>query len=120
MAIFTDFDSHSDMRADLQDFIEYRDVGDEFSWGFSTMEFESVPVFKSHGVPRYTGGTTDGDAKVICADMSVNYMSMLQDITVKPLAKNGPTERVATDAYGTFVSKDPDKIQYVGAAGNVT
>ncbi len=52
--------------------------------------------------------------------MSAHYMAMLQDLTVKPLAKVGPQEQFATDAYGTFVSKAPDKVQYLASDGTLS
>jgi len=120
IAVFVDFDAHADIRKDLQDFIRYDTPGEELGFGFKTLNFEGTQVLKTHGIPRYSGGTSDGDAKVIAADMSSVYMGMLQDITVKPLAKVGPQEQFATDAYGTLVTEAPSKIQYVGAKGNVS
>jgi len=54
---------------------------------------------------------------MIAMDMSNHYMAMLQELTVKPLAKVAPQEQFATDAYGTFVSEAQDHIQYVDITG---
>jgi len=112
-AVFVGFETHREIRNDLQDFIRYNDVGEELGFGFETIEYDGVPILKSHALPETHSGASSGDALAIAGDMGKNYMAMLQDITVKPLAKTGPQEQFATDAYGTFVSEAPEQIQYI-------
>jgi hypothetical protein len=39
-------------------------------------------------------------------NMDSTYLAMLQETSMKPLAKTGPQENLAFDAYGTLVSED--------------
>jgi len=66
-----------------------------------------VPVMKSHAIPRVTdraNGSTYNQAYTV--NMDATYLSMLQEPQVKPLAKVGPAEQFAVDAYGTLTSEE--------------
>jgi hypothetical protein len=64
-------------------------------------------VFKSHAIPkvfeRDDGGTYN---QAYAVNMDATYLAMLQETQVKPLAKVGPQEQFAVDAYGTLVSEE--------------
>jgi len=118
IAVIVDFDTFQDIANDLENEIEYNDPGEELGFGFQTLEFDGVQIMKSNGLIRNDEIATDEDETImVAADMGSNYMGMLQDMTVKPLAKVGPQEQFATDVYGTFVSEAPSHIQYVNGTG---
>lgn len=113
IVVVTDFESHRELRSELQDFTRYDMLNeDELGFGFSTLQVDGVPILKSHAINKQSNLAT-GDLSMVAADMSSNYMAMLQDISVKPLAKVAPQEQFATDAYGTLVSEAPSHIQYI-------
>lgn len=114
IAIVTDFATHRRIREDMQDFTRYQ-IGDrdELGFGFSTMELDGVPIMKSHAITKNDGSLQSGDGFIYGLDAGSHYMGMLQDTTVKPLAKVAPQEQFATDAYGTFVSEAKDHLQYI-------
>lgn len=118
IAVFCDFDTHRKVRNELDDITRYTPTNNELGFGFRVLEFDGVPIMKSHALPRADSIDTDTDeAAIFAMDMSNNYMAMLQDMTMKPLAKLGPQERFATDAYGTFVSEAKTHIQYISLTG---
>lgn len=114
IAVFVDFDTHRELRSELDNNLRYLDPGDEVGFGFRVLEFDGVPVMKSHALTR-KDTLTSGDSadNIIAVDMSNHYMGMLQDMTMKPLARIGPQEQMATDAYGTLVSEAQPHIQYI-------
>lgn len=112
IAVVTNFETHRNLRDDLQDFTRYQmNNEDEIGFGFSTMEIDGVPVMKSHAMTNQSSLTTD-EPSMFAVGMDAHYMGMLQDVSVKPLAKVGPQEQFATDAMGTLVSEAPSYIQY--------
>jgi hypothetical protein len=118
IAVIVDFDTHKKIRNELDDKTRYESPGEELGFGFRVLEFDNVPIFKTHGLVRQ-GQLSSGQTEtgMIAMDMSNHYMAMLQELTVKPLAKVAPQEQFATDAYGTFVSEAQDHIQYVDITG---
>lgn len=113
IVVVTDFESHRELRGELDTYTKYEMLDeDELGFGFSTLEVDGVPILKSHAITRQSN-LSSGDLSMVAADMSSNYMAMLQDISVKPLAKVAPQEQFATDAYGTLVSEAPSHIQYI-------
>lgn len=118
IVVFVDFDTYDDIENDLEDEVRYVNPGDELGFGFQALKFKGVQIMRSHALERQdTIGTDATETVMIAADMGSNYMGMLQDMTVKPLAKVAPQEQFATDAYGTFVSEAPSHIQYVDVIG---
>lgn len=91
---------YTDLKKELDDFTEYNDPGDELDFGFQGIVVDGSPILKSHGVNN-SGGSRD----VWSVDLSGWYMGMLQDATLHPLAKTGPTETFAVDAYGVLVGE---------------
>jgi len=90
----------------------------ELGYGFQALQFDGIQIWKSNGLIKQDQIATDTDETImVAADMGSNYMGMLQDMTVKPLAKVAPQEQFATDVYGTFVSEAPSHIQYVDGTG---
>jgi len=61
---------------------------------------DGVKIFPSYGAP-----TTPASHELIFLDLKDHYMAMVQDAILKPLAKTGPLEQFATDAYGCLVSE---------------
>jgi len=118
IVVFVDFDTFSNIQNDLETEVRYNDPGEELGFGFQALEFDGVQIMKSNALPRADSISTDTDETIMVgADMGSNYMGMLQDMTVKPLAKVAPQQQFATDVYGTFVSEAPSHIQYVNATG---
>lgn len=114
IAVIVDFDTFNSIANDLEDEVRYTNPGDELGYGFQALQFDGVQIWKSNGlVKKDTISSTEQETIMVAADMGSNYMAMLQDMTVKPLAKVAPQEQFATDVYGTFVSEAPSHIQYV-------
>lgn len=114
IGVFTDFDSFRTLRNELDDYVRYEIEANDLGFGYSTLEFDGCPVMRSHGLNEGSDGTVDtDDPQIVAIDMETNYLGVLQDTTVKPLAKVEPTEQMAVDCYSTFVSEAPSHIQYV-------
>ncbi len=109
-AVVTNFDTHRKLRNALDDFVRYEIGGDELGFGFPTMEFDGVPIFKSHAIPNTP---ESGQPYLFAVDLGSHGMGMLQDMTAKPLAKTKPQEQYAMDAYGALYSQAPSHIQYI-------
>jgi len=90
----------TDLKKELDDFTRFESPGDELDFGFRSLMVDGQPVLKSHGV-----NNTSGSRDLWSVDLSGWYMGMLQDATLHPLAKTGPTETFAVDAYGAFVGE---------------
>lgn len=107
LAVVVDFDWHKEIRESLVSNQRYRDDISEVGAGFSSMTLDDVPVMKSHAIGRLgsqAATTTENHAYTV--NMEATYLSMLQETSVKPLAKVAPQEQFAVDAYGTMVSED--------------
>ncbi len=61
---------------------------------------DKVCIFPSYGAP-----TAANKKEILAFDASTVYMAMVQDAMLKPLAKTGPFEHAATDAFGCLVSE---------------
>jgi len=46
------------------------------------------------------------DTKAYTVNMEAAYLSVLQEMTVRPLARLGPQERFAVDSYATLTQED--------------
>jgi len=104
---------YRNLKDDMTDFTRYEVTDeDEIGFGFRTMEFDGVPVTKSHGFTNTTGGLATGDPFMYAVDLGTNYVGALQDTTLKPLAKTGPQERIAIDSYTALVSEAQPHIQF--------
>lgn len=113
LAVVTNFDIHRGLRDELEDFTWYKPSdGLELDFGFRTLEYDGVPILKSHAIPD-NDTLEAGTGHTFCLSMASTYMGMLQDLTLQPVAKIGPQERVAMDAYGTLVGENPNHIQYL-------
>ena len=100
----TDHKTFQDLQEDVQDFTMYESPADDFSFGFQALSIDGTMVLESHGSPN-----SDGSRLFTSFDASAHYMSMLQDVTMHPLARDTPTENFATDAYGVLVSESPGR-----------
>jgi len=107
LAVVCDFDWHKEVRDSLVSQQRYEGSIEELNAGFSTLTLDNVPVFKSHAIPRI-GGRADGSTynQAYTVNMDATYLAMLQETSMKPLAKVAPQEQMAFDAYGTLVSED--------------
>ncbi len=112
IAFVCDFDSYDDLRNELDDFTRYEVDTDELGFGYNTLEFDMAPVMRSHSM----NDSTSADPQVAAIDLETTYWGVLQDTTVKSLAKTEPTEQMAVDAYETLVAEAPSHIQYVSAS----
>jgi hypothetical protein len=110
IAVFGGYDFHRTLRRSFEDEIRYT-AADELDTGFATfaMEGGNVPVFKTNAIPRisdYPDAETNDAAFVVNLDSVALYQ--LQDVTMQPLAKLGPQERIAVDQYSVLVSETGD------------
>ena len=107
LAVVVDFDWHKEVRKSLVSQQRYEGNISEVGAGFSAMTLDDVPVMKSHAIPRAfdrADGSTYNQAYTV--NMDATYLSMLQEVQVKPLAKVSPQEQFAVDAYGCLTSED--------------
>lgn len=117
LAFVCDFDWHKKLRTSLQDNVRYSDPGQEIGAGFEALDFDGVPVMKSHAFPRLEELADDTTQNVAYAvNMNATYLSVLRETSVQPLARVGPQERMAVDQYATCTSEAPEHI----IAGSVT
>lgn len=106
LAVVTDFEWHSELRKSLVDNVRYEPMADVFGVS-STLDFDGIPVFKSHAIPRISdrsGGSTYNQAYTV--NMEGTYLSVLQEMSMKPLAKVAPQEQTAFDMYWTLTSEE--------------
>jgi hypothetical protein len=107
LAVVCDFDWHKEVRKSLVSQQRYDGNVTEIGAGFETMTLDNVPIMKSTAIPRVFD-RADGSTynQVYTVNMDAHYLAMLQETQVKPLAKIGPQEQFAVDAYGTLVAED--------------
>lgn len=108
LAVVCDFDWHKEVRQSLVSQQRYEGGISEVMAGFSALTLDDVPVLKSHAIPKISSRTADGSTytQAYTVNMEATYLSMLQETSVKPLAKVAPQEQFAVDSYGTLVSED--------------
>jgi len=117
IVVAVDFDTFKYIQNDLETEVRYNDPGDELGFGFQTLVFDGIEIWRTNGLIRQDEiGSGEEETIMVAADMGSNYMGMLQDMTMKPLAKVAPQEQFATDVYGTFVSEAQAHIRYVNAS----
>lgn len=90
----------TDLQKELTDYTRYESPGETLGFGFRALDVGGTPVMKSHGV-----NNTSGSRDLWSLDASGWYMGMLQDATMHPLAKTGPSETFAVDSYGVLVGE---------------
>ncbi len=115
IAVLCGFDAYNYLANAMQDFTRYDVQGtDEIDFGFSTLNMDGVPVYKSHGFTDEIddGSVTSSNPFMIAVDMGSHYMGTLQDVTLQPVPKTGPQEKVAVDAYTTLVSEAKPHVQW--------
>ena len=106
-AVVCDFDWHKEVRSSLVSNQRYEGNQEEVGAGFVSMTIDSVPIWKSHAIPRISSranGSTYDQAYTV--NLEAHYMSMLQEVQIKPLAKVAPQEQFAVDAYGVLTAED--------------
>lgn len=96
IATFLPHDLYTSLQKTLNDYTRYDTPGENLSFGFQTLDISGSPVFESHGVAA---------GEMWTVDMSSLYAGMLQDTTLHPLAKTGPSESFAIDTYGALVAE---------------
>jgi len=107
LAVVCDFDWHRNVRDALVSRQRYEGGVTEVGSGFEAMTVDNVPVMKSHAIPRISDradGSTYNQAYAV--NMDATYLSVLQETQVVPLAKTGPQERFAVDAYSVLTSEE--------------
>jgi len=106
LAVVCDFEWHQELRKSLVDNVRYEPMADVFGVS-STLDFDGVPVFKSHAIPKGSNradGSTYNQAYTV--NMEATYLSVLQELSMKPLAKVAPQEQMAFDMYWTLTSEE--------------
>jgi hypothetical protein len=98
----------TDLQKELTDYTRYQNPGETLGFGFRALDVGGTPVMKSHGVNNSGGGRD-----LWSLDASGWYMGMLQDATMHPLAKTGPSETFAVDSYGTLVGEGVNHIAQI-------
>ena len=107
LAVVVDFDWHKEVRKSLVSQQRYEGNISEVGAGFSAMTLDDVPIMKSHAIPR-VGDRADGSTyrQAYTVNMDASYLSVLQEVSLKPLAKVAPQEQFAVDFYGCLTSED--------------
>jgi len=110
IAVFGGYDFHRNLQRSFDDLVRY-EPQEELDTGFSTFTLDggTVRVFKTNAIPRisaYPDAATN-DA-IFVADLNSIALYQLQDVTMQPLAKLGPEERMAVDQYNVLVSESGD------------
>jgi len=106
VAFVTDFTTYEEAKNDIVSNVRYSDPMDELAAGFETFSVDGSPVFKSHAITRtedLSASTTNNTLYAI--NMEATYLSMLQETSVKPLAKVTSQTQFGVDAYGTLVDE---------------
>lgn len=108
-AVLVDFDFHKNVRDSITDVTRYEPMADAF--GVDTVfSYDGVPVFKTHAIDRINdlgAGVTNTSAYTVNFD--AHYLSVLQEVNMRPLARLGPQERFAVDFYGVLTAEDNGK-----------
>lgn len=107
LAVVVDFDWHREVRDSLVSQQRYEGGITEVGAGFESMTLDNVPIMKSHAIPRISDradGSTYNTAYAV--NMDATYLGVLQETSVKPLAKIAPQEQFAVDMYCALVSED--------------
>ena len=80
----------------------------EYTFGVSSvLDYDGVPVFKTQAIPKISNradGSTYNQAYAV--NMDATYLSVLQELSMKPLAKVAPQEQTAFDWYGCLTSEE--------------
>jgi len=112
LAIYTNFENYTNIANALDDYTRYEDFGDELPFGFKSLEFDGVPIFKTKGI-RDNSSLSSDEPYIFAVNMGATFMGMLRDVTMTPLAKTAPVEKMATDAYGALACEATPHIQYI-------
>jgi len=106
LAVVTDFEWHRELRDSLVDQVRYGPMEDTFGVS-SVLDYDGVPVFKTQAIPKISNradGSTYNQAYAV--NMDATYLSVLQELSMKPLAKVAPQEQTAFDWYGCLTSEE--------------
>lgn len=106
LALVCDYDWHSELRKSLVDNTRYEPTSEVFGIP-QTLEFDGVPIFESNAIPN-VGDRADGSTynQLYSVNMEASYLSVLQELQMKPLAKVAPQEQMAFDFYGCLTSEE--------------
>jgi len=106
LAVVCGFDFYRNVKESLVNDVRY-DAQDEVAGAFTTLQFEDVPVMKSNAITKISNqSSATTDTKAYTVNMEAAYLSVLQEMTVRPLARLGPQERFAVDSYATLTQED--------------
>jgi len=106
LALVCDYDWHSELRKSLVDNTRYEPTSEVFGIT-QVLEFDGVPIFVSNAIPNI-GDRADGSTynQLYSVNMEATYLSVLQELQMKPLAKVAPQEQMAFDFYGCLTSEE--------------
>jgi hypothetical protein len=107
LAVIVDFDWHKEVRKSLVSQQRYEGNITEVGAGFSAMTLDDVPVMKTNAITR-ASGVADGETtnQAYTVNFDAHYLSVLQELSMKPLAKVAPQEQFAVDWYGCLTAED--------------
>lgn len=106
LAIICDYDWHKNVRDSVTDVTRYDAMADAFGVS-SVFEYDDVPVMRSNAINRISDTATDTtETKAYTVNLNAHYLGVLQEMSMRPLARLGPQERLAVDFYGVLVAED--------------
>lgn len=106
LAVVCDYDFHKNIRESITDVVRYEPMADQFGVS-STFEYDGVPVFRTNAIDRISNTATDTtETKAYTVNLDAHYLGVLQETSMRPLARLGPQERFAVDFYGALVAED--------------
>jgi hypothetical protein len=106
LAVVCDYDWHTGVRESLVSQQRYEGNITELNAGFEALTLDNVPVMRSNAITRIGQRTTGTYTQAYTVNMEATYLSVLQELQMKPLAKVAPQEQMAFDFYGTLTSED--------------
>lgn len=113
----TNHEVFSELTKELKSYTRYNEPTENLDFGFRVLDFEDVPVMKSHRMKSNSTVESDGnEVYFYVVDLGVHSMDMLQDATLKTVTYDRPSERFWTSAYGTLASQGKDRITALRSA----
>jgi hypothetical protein len=106
LAVICDYDWHRNVRDSVTDVVRYEPMADAFGVS-SVFEYDDVPVMRSNAINRISETSTDTtETKAYTVNLDAHYLSVLQEVSMRPLARLGPQERISVDGYMALTAED--------------
>jgi hypothetical protein len=106
LAVICDYDWHRNVRDSVTDVVRYEPMADAFGVS-SSFVYDDVPILRSNAINRISDTATDTtETKAYTVNLDAHYLGVLQEMSMRPLARLGPQERFAVDMYATLVAED--------------